>query len=397
MVPERPDRAGQRAGDRRPLRALRRRGRGAQPGAVVLPHHRVRGRAAAGDGAAGVLARARPDHAAQLDRSLRGRRPAVPRRGDRPRHRGVHHPPGHAVRRHVLRRRSRAPAGARAGARDAARGGGARLCKARRCAHDRRARGEGARRRLHGPLRDQPGRRVADPDLGRRLRADGVRHRRDHGRPRARPAGLRVRAAVRAARQGRRRAGRRRGRGRRRVRRTTPPTRCWSTRRSSAACRARRRRRRSSSGSSSGSAPGRRSTSACATGCCHAQRYWGAPIPIVHCDGCGIVAVPDEELPVLLPEVEEYLPKGRSPLAAAEDWVRTTVPQVRRRSASRDGHDGHVRRLLLVLHPLRGRAQRRRCHGTARSRTTGCRSTSTSAGSSTRSSTCSTRASSRRC
>jgi leucyl-tRNA synthetase len=56
------------------------------------------------------------------------------------------------------------------------------------------------------------------------------------------------------------------------------------------------------------------------------QRYWGAPIPVVHCDACGIVPVPDEELPVLLPEVEEYLPKGRSPLAAAEDWVRVSCP-----------------------------------------------------------------------
>jgi leucyl-tRNA synthetase len=56
------------------------------------------------------------------------------------------------------------------------------------------------------------------------------------------------------------------------------------------------------------------------------QRYWGCPIPIVYCDGCGIVAVPDAELPVLLPEVTEYLPKGRSPLAAAEDWVNTTCP-----------------------------------------------------------------------
>ncbi len=57
------------------------------------------------------------------------------------------------------------------------------------------------------------------------------------------------------------------------------------------------------------------------------QRYWGCPIPVVHCEKCGIVAVPDEDLPVLLPEVEEYLPKGRSPLAAAEDWVRTTCPK----------------------------------------------------------------------
>jgi leucyl-tRNA synthetase len=57
------------------------------------------------------------------------------------------------------------------------------------------------------------------------------------------------------------------------------------------------------------------------------QRYWGCPIPIIHCDECGLVPVPEEDLPVLLPEVDEYLPKGRSPLAAAEDWVKTTCPR----------------------------------------------------------------------
>jgi len=56
------------------------------------------------------------------------------------------------------------------------------------------------------------------------------------------------------------------------------------------------------------------------------QRYWGCPIPVVHCERCGVVPVPDDDLPVLLPDVEEYLPKGRSPLAAAEDWVRTSCP-----------------------------------------------------------------------
>jgi leucyl-tRNA synthetase len=56
------------------------------------------------------------------------------------------------------------------------------------------------------------------------------------------------------------------------------------------------------------------------------QRYWGCPIPVVHCEACGIVAVPDSELPVRLPEVEDYKPRGRSPLAAAEDWVNTSCP-----------------------------------------------------------------------
>ncbi len=58
------------------------------------------------------------------------------------------------------------------------------------------------------------------------------------------------------------------------------------------------------------------------------QRYWGEPIPIVHCDHCGAVAVPEEQLPVTLPEVESYEPTGtgESPLAAITDWVNTTCP-----------------------------------------------------------------------
>jgi leucyl-tRNA synthetase len=56
------------------------------------------------------------------------------------------------------------------------------------------------------------------------------------------------------------------------------------------------------------------------------QRYWGCPIPIVYCKDCGTVPVPPEQLPVLLPDIEDYAPKGRSPLAAAEDWVASECP-----------------------------------------------------------------------
>lgn len=58
------------------------------------------------------------------------------------------------------------------------------------------------------------------------------------------------------------------------------------------------------------------------------QRYWGAPIPIIHCDEHGAVAVPKEELPVLLPEVEDFAPKGngKSVLASQPDWVNTKCP-----------------------------------------------------------------------
>jgi leucyl-tRNA synthetase len=56
------------------------------------------------------------------------------------------------------------------------------------------------------------------------------------------------------------------------------------------------------------------------------QRYWGAPIPIIYCEACGEVSVPEDQLPVLLPDITDYAPKGKSPLAAATHWVETTCP-----------------------------------------------------------------------
>jgi hypothetical protein len=195
MVPERPDRGRERAGAAgRHVRALRRRRRVARHGAVVLPHHRLRAGAARRPGR-GRLARVDQGAPAQLDRTLRGRGDRLPDRGvGRGRHR-LHHASRHALRRNVLRPRAGAPA------RRADRlGGGARLrapCRREEDGGARGGRGEDGRR--YRPARGQPGQRRPDPGLGRRLRPDRLRHRRDHGRARARRARLRVRAGLRAA------------------------------------------------------------------------------------------------------------------------------------------------------------------------------------------------------
>lgn len=74
------------------------------------------------------------------------------------------------------------------------------------------------------------------------------------------------------------------------------------------------------------------------------QRYWGAPIPIIHCDEHGAVAVPEDQLPVVLPEVEDFAPKGdgQSTLAHATEWVNTTCPEcgkpAKRETDTMDGY-----------------------------------------------------------
>ncbi len=70
------------------------------------------------------------------------------------------------------------------------------------------------------------------------------------------------------------------------------------------------------------------------------QRYWGCPIPVVYCGRCGIVPVPEEDLPVVLPEVDDYRPRGKPPLASNEEWMEVACPrcggEARRESETMD-------------------------------------------------------------
>ncbi len=89
------------------------------------------------------------------------------------------------------------------------------------------------------------------------------------------------------------------------------------------------------------------------------QRYWGEPIPIVHCPNCGNVPVPEEELPLRLPEVESYEPTGtgESPLAAIDEWVNCKCPVCGAAGQARDQHHASVGRFFLVFPALCGQPQ----------------------------------------
>ena len=87
------------------------------------------------------------------------------------------------------------------------------------------------------------------------------------------------------------------------------------------------------------------------------QRYWGCPVPLIHCEKCGEVPVPDDQLPVVLPE--GLVPDGSgNPLNKTPSFYEVQVPALRRGCAPRNGHDGHVRRFVVVFPALRlpGRA-----------------------------------------
>ena len=129
--------------------------------------------------------------------------------------------------------------------------------------------------------------------------------------------------------------------------------------------------------------------------CISRQRYWGPPIPIIYCETCGTVPVPEKDLPVELPFVEDFKPDdtGVSPLARVEEWYRVPCPTVRQTGAPRDRRVGHVPRQRVVLPALSEHRDRRRAVRRRRSRRSGCRWTPTSAATSTRCCTCCTRAS----
>ena len=82
------------------------------------------------------------------------------------------------------------------------------------------------------------------------------------------------------------------------------------------------------------------------------QRYWGAPIPMVYCPEHGQVPVPDDQLPVLLPDDVELMPTGECPLKLHPTWRHDDLPDVRRAGRARDRHDGHLHVLVVVPVPL---------------------------------------------
>jgi leucyl-tRNA synthetase len=163
-------------------------------------------------------------------------------------------------------------------------------------------------------------------DLGRRLRAHGLRHGRDHGRARARRARLPVRADLRPARQAGRCPGRGRGSRGRGVHGPHGERGAVDSAQFSGLPAPEAKRAIVEWLDSRGRGKPAINFRLRDWGFSR-QRYWGCPIPIVYCDECGIVPVPDDQLPVLLPEIEDYRPKGHAPLASAEDWVNVPCPR----------------------------------------------------------------------
>ena len=382
LVPGRPDRARERAGDQRPLRALRRRRRDSQDwssGSSGSPPTRTQ----LLDGSrAARLAGADEDDPAQLDRPLRGRRDPLPDRRAGRRRAGLHDAARHAVRRDLLRARARSIRSWTRWRALAPRGRAARVRAARARPSASRSARPTRRRPASSPATTPRTRqRRADAGLGRRLRADGLRHRRDHGRAcprRARPRVRRDASACRSARSidedGRaRQLGRVRGLPAEEAKQAIVE---WLGERGR--------------GAAGGQLPAARLglLAPALLGLPDPDRLLrraagSCPCPTTSCRCC----------------CRRSRTTGRR---ASRRWPPTRsgctcpCPRCGGPGAARGRHDGHLRRLVLVLPALRRPAATTRRRSTARSSTTGARSTSTSAGSTTRPGTCCTRASSSR-
>ena len=332
LVPERPDRARERAGDRRPLRALRRRGRAQEPRAVVLPDHGVRRPPARRDERCSSPGPSTCSRCSATGSAA----PRAPRSSSGSRSWTIEIPvfttrPGHALRRDVLRARARA---------SARRPGSSRGRRTRPDVLEYVAPGGRALAvERADPEKEKTGvftgAFVTNPVNGERIPiwvADYVLMEygtgRDHGR--ARPTtsatsssrgstGCRSQVVVAPAGEESEEAH---------VRRALRGRACWSTRRSSPGLPRREAKRAIVEWlEARGLRQARRSATGCATGCSRASATGAARSRSSTATSAAWCPVPDDDLPVLLPEVEEYLPKGRSPLAAAEDWVQTTCPR----------------------------------------------------------------------
>ncbi len=354
VVPERPDRARERAGEGGTLRALRRRGRVAAHGAVVLPDHGLRAGAPRRP-RDGRLARVDQGAPAQLDRPLGGRGDPVPDRGAGRGHPRLHDASGHALRRDLLRPRARARARAahrlRRGARVRAPGIGE---------EDRRARGrDGEDRRRDRAARGQPGERRAAARLRRRLRPDRLRDGGDHGRPGPRPARLRLRAGVRAPDPPGREAGRRRRRRERRLRRARGGRGARQLRRVRRAAGARGRPADRREPRVGGARQLHRELPPARLGLL-APALLGLPDPrrllrLVR-DGPG-ARRPAAGRP---PGDRGLQAEGRAAARSGRGVGERALPVLRRAGEARGRDDGHVRRLVLVLPALLRPAQRDR-------------------------------------
>ena len=329
----------------------------ARPAAVDDADHRLRRPADRRPGPAG-LAGVGEVHAAQLDRPLARRQHHLRRAtagvgGREPVHRGLHHPPGHAVRRHLHGARARAPAGRprsspsswpagtiRAGPSGAATPAEAvadyRLAAARKSDLDRQENKDKTGVFLGAYARSIPAN--GDPSAGvhRGLRADGLRHRRDHGRARAGHPRLGLRHGASACRS----SG---PCSRPRITRTTRRSPGDGPAINSAndeislerdGCRRGEDRDHRMAGER-GFGP-RETQYKLRDWLFSRQRYWGEPFPIVYDDDGVAIALPDDALPLTLPEVDDYSPQsfdpdGRAPptpvppLARATEWATRTL------------------------------------------------------------------------